>query len=455
MNGHQVIIVEKEPEVGGLAKCIRFEGYTFDYGPHLIFGDKVLPLLREVLAPGLQLTPVRRDSERIHFDNRYFRFPFEPKNLLFNMKRTRVPRAMLGLLASSLSKKANHFPEKNLEDWVVRAVGRNLYEYTSLGGYVEKLYGIPARDIDEDWGIQKLKFLKRLEGSRLFQAGLSALKEKKTLASQVVHYPPHGIDQLAGLIGRNLTASGGRIFLRSKALAIEKKKNTVTLHFERGGQKEQVEADFLVSTIPLSRLTEMIRPEPPKDIGRASNLLRYRTLLLVLLCINKTHVLNYQCVYFTEKDIPFRRLTEFKNLDTTMAPEGKTSLCAEITCFDEDTICMSDEQSVCTSVVAELQKRGLIREEDVEHATAIRIPYAYPVYDVAYQRFLDKVLACLGKMDRLISVGRQGLFHYNNMSNSMIAGHEVGQALSVSEEASFERVIQSVYKARRGKYRVL
>jgi protoporphyrinogen oxidase len=455
MDGHQVVIVEKDTEVGGLAKCFRFEGYTFDYGPHLLFGTKVLPLLRDILSPDLHLMAVRRDAERIHFDNRYFRFPFEPKNLLLSMERKRVAGGLFGLLASGLSKKTDHLSVKNLEDWVVLKVGRNLYNYTSMGGYVEKLYGIPPKEVAKDWGIQKLKFLNRLEGANLFQAGLKALTENKTVQSQAVHYPSGGIDQLAFHIARRLTELGGKIFLHSEACAVENKTHGVVLDFEKNGHKKQIEADFLVSTIPVSRLVKMIYPPPPKDIVEVSSLLRYRTLLLVLLCIRKERVLNYQCIYFTEKGIPFRRLTEFKSLDKTMVPEGRTSLCAEITCFEGDTICMDDDQAVYTSVVRELHRHGVIKERDVEHYAVLRIPHAYPVYDIGYRAFLNKVLDYLGGTDRLLSIGRQGLFHYNNMSNSIAAGYEVGKALSVSEEDNFKNLIQDVYRGRAEKYSVL
>lgn len=455
MNGHEVVIVEKDSGVGGLARCIKFDGYTFDYGPHLLFGAKVLPLLTEILTPHLDLMPIRRDMERMYFGQRYFKFPFEPKNLLLNMERKRIPGALSGLLVSSFLEDVNHSSMQNVEDWVVRSIGRSLYDYTSLGGYIEKLYGIPPRKVAKDWGIQKLKFLDRLQGGNLFQTGLKALREEKKLGSQVVHYPPRGIEQLAYHIAHRVSDLGGKILLNSKASAIEKETNGIKLHFERNACEETIEADFLVSTIPVSELMKIIHPAPPKDIGEAANGLKYRTLLLVLLCIGKERILDYQCIYFTEQDIPFRRITEFKNLDKTMAPDNKTSLCVEITCFEGDSICMSDDHAVYKSVVGELQRRSIMKERDVEHHAVIRIPHAYPVYDMGYHAFLNKVLNYLGGTDRLLSIGRQGLFHYNNMSNSILAGYEVGQALSASQENDFRGLIQQVYEERREKYSVV
>ena len=196
----------------------------------------------------------------------------------------------------------------------------------------------------------------------------------------------------------------------------------------------------------------IIYPAPPENIANATDLLKYRTLLLVFLCIAKERVLDYQCIYFTEKDVPFRRITEFKNLDHRMAPEGKSSLCVEMTCFEGDTISMSDQHTVFTYVVGELEKQGFVKEKDIESHAVIKIPYAYPLYDIGYNRVLDQVLDYLGSVNRVVSIGRQGLFHYNTMSNSILEGYQVGKALSAAQREGFEGIIQRVYRERTDKY---
>jgi protoporphyrinogen oxidase len=450
--GHDVLVIEKDPVVGGLAKSYRVKGYTFDYGPHFVFGSGAVPLLKDILAPKLNLMPMNRNLERVYFRNRYFKFPFEPKNLLLNMEPKKVPGALFDLLLGRILRKLDHSSVKNVEDWVVSAVGRRLYDYTSLGGYIQKLYGIPPMEVAKDWGIQKLKFLGRLQGADLLQLGLKALSEGKKLQSQVVNYPPGGIDWLASHIADRLTDLGGRIQLHSEASAIERRSSGVVLHFKKDGLEETIEGDFLVSTIPVSSLISIIHPSPPKDIVKATHFLKYRTLLLVFICIAKERVLDYQCIYFTEKDVPFRRITEFKNLDYRMAPEGKSSLCVEMTCFEGDAISMSDQHTIFASVVGELQRRGFVNEKDIEHYAVIKMPYAYPVYDIGYNCVLDQVLNYLGGVNRVLSIGRQGLFHYNTMSNSILAGYQVGLALSDAQQEGFDGLIQNVYGERTGKY---
>src|SRR3989304_3784998 len=47
--GHEVIILEKEDELGGLARSYRKGHFTFDYGPHFLFSPKVVEVLSSLL----------------------------------------------------------------------------------------------------------------------------------------------------------------------------------------------------------------------------------------------------------------------------------------------------------------------------------------------------------------------------------------------------------------------
>ena len=86
----------------------------------------------------------------------------------------------------------------NVEDWVIRGVGRRVYDYISLGGYINKLYGLPATRISQDWGTKKLKFLSRWREANILRLATNALREERQVKQNVIHYPSGGgIDAIA------------------------------------------------------------------------------------------------------------------------------------------------------------------------------------------------------------------------------------------------------------------
>lgn len=450
-NGHETIIIEKAPEVGGLARSHRTDGYTFDYGPHFLFGPKVLPLLNE-LTPKLDLIPLKRTQERIYFRNRYFKFPFDPKDLLSHMEPAKIPGVLSDILLRRIFKKSNESSVSNVEDWVIQSVGKRIYDYMSLGGYIKNLYGIPATEVSKDWGVQKLKFIARWKDINPFQFAIKALGEEKSLKAQVVNYPRSGIDRLAAHLADEFTHRGGKTHFSSQAISVDLKQEGISVRFLSNGKGEKAGGDFLISTIPITNLLKMISPPPPEEILRSADSLRYRALLLLFICIKKEKALDYQCIYFTESKFPFRRITEFKNLDKTMAPGTKTSLCIEITCFENEEMFRRDPETIFKDVSQQLESSGFIKMSEVESYSLLRIPYAYPIYDIHYNKALDELLNYLGSLDKLISIGRQGLFSYNTMSNSILSGYDLGQKLPAAGENEMKSVIQDIYRERKEKY---
>jgi protoporphyrinogen oxidase len=196
----------------------------------------------------------------------------------------------------------------------------------------------------------------------------------------------------------------------------------------------------------------MLAPAFPAAMGDKAKLLRYRSLLLLYLFIEKSYVLNNQCLYFTEKPFFFRRITEFKHLDQDMAPAGKSSLCVEVTCFDGDEISRKSERDVLGIVMEQLNQWGYLKESDIEGYRFLRIPFAYPVYELAYDGILKGILTHLKTYENIVSMGRQGLFFYNAMNSSIMMSHELGGKLGRSDKNGRKRIVQETYDQRLRKY---
>ena len=449
--GHDVCIIEKESTVGGLARSYRFNGYTFDYGPHFLFGSKVSDLIYKEF-PGIKLNRIESTKEKMYFQNKYFNFPFDPKNILLNMEKTKIPKVLGELLFQRLFNHPDDYQDQNIEDWVIQAVGKEIYHYISLGQYIQKLYGLHPKEISHEWGIQKLKFLARWRGANFLKLVSKSFFEERNVKRRIIHYPATAIDYIPNSLAEIFQGVGGKIFLNTEAVSIESKIDGIFLNVMREGEQIPVKGDFLISTIPLSQLVGMLSPAMPIEIGKQAELLKSRTLLLLYLCIKKECVLKDQCIYFTEEPYFFRRITEFKHLNEGMALQGKTSLCIETTCFEGDDIYQKGQEEILAITVEQLERGGYLKRGDIEDYRFQQIPFAYPVYTLSYSSALESIFDQLQVYRNILSIGRQGLFFYNAMNSSLIMSCELGKKLAVSNRGEWEQIIRDTYKKRLGKY---
>jgi len=447
--GHEVVILEKEDELGGLARSYRKGPFTFDYGPHFLFSPKVVDVLSSLLERdfAVELLKLKGFKGKMYFDHRYFNFPFEPKNLFSNIRQSKLPPILLNFLITQLKGKTSSNPE-NVDIWIKDRVGKKLYDYTKLGHYIEKLYGLPPNQISRDWGIQKLKFLNNLSFLSLTKKILSEGKAKQ----KGIFYPPTGIDYLSICLGKAIEQRAGRIHLKSEALEIILHKQQVEIAFQNNDGTKVITGDFLISTMPVNKLIEILRPVP-SDLPDSAKNLRNRTLLALFLMINRKSVTKHGCIYFSEKRFPFKRMTEFRNLSPVTAPEGKTALCIEMTREQGEAIHPEEiKEDIFKKVISGLEKDRFLRESDVDDYILKTMPFAYPVYDLGYLKNLSAILSYLARFHNIVTLGRNGLFTYNTMANSIRSAVLLSQKISEAGLKDMEKVTSDFYSARLEKY---
>lgn len=108
-----------------------------------------------------------------------------------------------------------------------------------------------------------------------------------------------------------------------------------------------------------------------------------------------------------------------------MAPEGKTSLVAEIACQPEDAIWTMDEAELTNLVTLELIKIGWIKKEDIIQTGVHLVPDAYPILEIGCEEKVRKILAYLKQFRNLQLSGRNGRFVYSWMHDMMKFGKEI------------------------------
>lgn len=427
--GHDVTILEKEQSVGGLCRSFRADGFTFDYGPHFLFGPEIRNTLRDRLISSFDIPLINRNGERIFAQDRLFKFPFEPKDILKNMERNRVLPVLIDIVAARSFRKSK--PVSNLEEWVVNAVGKKIYDYICLSGYVHKLYGLSPNEVSPKWGEQKLKFLSRWRNNSLLAMGLKALKEDKYLQKQVVSYPSSGIDSIPDKLQERYIELGGSIRLSLPVVAIRENRDCV----EVTGLGNQIyRAEYLISSIPLTELVNNTSSNFAKINPELILQLKQRKTVFFLLYFNTPRVMDYQCLYFTRPDYLFRRVTEFKNLSSSMSPADKSSLCVEVTYSEKEDIDTSSDK--VDAILEQLDKSGYFNIKDYSYYDTLEVPNTYPVYTVSYVDLIKNILNYLKSHKRIISFGRQGLFFYNTMSNSIMQGYALGQGFENKHDFS-------------------
>ena len=176
-------------------------------------------------------------------------------------------------------------------------------------------------------------------------------------------------------------------------------------------------------------MVQMLHPAPPDNVISAASELKYRDLIIVTVMINRERVTDQTWIYLPEKKISFGRIHEPKNWSTAMAPEGKTHIVAEYFCTEGDEVWNTDDAGLTDRTIKNLHALGFIKMNEAVDSTVLRIPKAYPLFEVGYERPYDTICNYLGRFQNLHIAGRSGMFKYYNMDHVIEAGMETAEKI--------------------------
>jgi protoporphyrinogen oxidase len=409
-------VFEMGKTTGGISRTESYKNYLFDIGGHRFFSrmDNINLLWSDMM--GDDFLTVHRKS-RIYYQQKFFDYPLKPVNALSNLG---LVESML-IIFSYLKAQFNPIsPEENFEQWVANRFGWRLY-LTFFKTYTEKVWGIPCSSIQADWAAQRIK------GLSLKSAAINALfggSKTKSLIDNF-KYPLKGPGMMWERFSEYIEAHGGSVRLNSKICRIFHTDNNITsLEIKTDHQDTDIiQADQVISSIPVSQLVRLFDPPAPPDVLAAADGLSYRSFLIVGLIVNREKLFPDQWIYIHSPSVNVGRIQNFKNWSAAMVPDSnKSSIGMEYFCDIGDSLWQMADEDLLHLAAGELEELGLARAQDVIDGTVIRQPLAYPVYDKFYSANLQIIRGFLDTVDNLQTIGRNGMHRYNNMDHSMQTG---------------------------------
>lgn len=419
--GVRVVVLEKEPVVGGCARSFDWKDMVHDCGPHRWHSrNPELVAHLEGLMEG-NLTTLERLS-RIFLYKRYFNYPLETGNVIRNLPPWVLVRAFVDYFAIRIRNRIRPIPDDNFENWTRKRFGNTVYR-VFFGTYTEKAWGMKADQISADWASQRISLPNLLDAVR--RTLLHRYEGEPTPEEVTSFWYPRrgGIGEIANRYRAEIERLGGEVLTGVDLLAVRLEDDRVTaVTFADASGTRTDEVRELVSTIPCTSLVRALDPPPPAEVVGANERLRYKAIKFVFLEIARERITKDHWMYIPDKALRTHRLSEVKNFNPGNAPPGKTVLCCEITCFKDDEVWNMDRAQATDVVIADLEQLELVRRDEVLDSHVYNLEHAYPIYGLEYRPDIEAVLGFLDGRENLTSTGRQGRFKYNNMDHSMEMG---------------------------------
>lgn len=404
---HDCEVLELDEVVGGHCRSLIEEGYTFDIGgPHILFSrnKEILALLYRQLGDNLA---ERRRNNRIWFDGRYVKYPFE--NGLYDL----APQDRFECLYYYLNN--NYPPPSNFKEWIYHVFGKGIAEKYMIP-YNEKIWNVRADEMAIDWVDGRVP---RPPVEDVIKAAVGVETEGNTHQLYFGYPKTGGIEALPNSFAKDcakLTTNFrvDRIWREGKRWHVTNGRVVKTY-------------DKIVSTIPIQDLIDGL-PDVPDAIRRAVHGLRYNSLVVVMIGAVSAAPAALTALYVPDPAFPFHRLSFPLSFSDEGAPAGHMAVAAEITTNAGDGFHELTDEEIGRRVIDGLETMGLLRRGDVDFLRIHRTRQAYVVRTFDYREKLTMALDYLNGLG-ILSVGRNAEFEYINMDEAARRGIEAAHRL--------------------------
>ena len=411
----QTIILEGDSETGGISRTVDRNGWKFDIGGHRFFTkvEEVYEIWDEMLDKDDFI--MRPRMSRIYYNGKFFDYPLKASNALFNLGILEALRCVFSYIYIRI------FPIKeinNFETWVASRFGWRLYNIF-FKTYTEKVWGVPADTIGAEWASQRIKNLS------LGKAITNALLPKKnseiiTTLIDEFKYPKFGPGMMWDSASTRLKKKGHEIIFNSKVEKIIKLENSGYEVVTQDGSVYSCDAVF--SSMPLAHLPDTLDPKPSKEVIEAGKNLKFRDFLTVALVVDKKFAFPDNWIYIHEPHVRVGRVQNYGSWSPYLVKEGKTCLGLEYFVTKDDELWSSTNEELIELAISELEKLKLIEHGSAEEGYVVRMPKAYPVYDLNYKENIEQIKNwLLEEHPNLYPMGRNGMHRYNNQDHSMMS----------------------------------
>jgi len=411
----KALIVELDNSVGGISRTVERNGWRFDIGGHRFFTkvDEVYDIWDEILEEGDFL--LRPRMSRIYYNKKFFDYPLKASNALFNLGIIEAIRCVLSYFYVRINppKDQTHF-----EGWVAARFGWRLYNIF-FKTYTEKVWGVEATKIGADWASQRIKNLSLLKAiiNSFFP---NRNGEVITTLIDEFKYPKFGPGMMWETAAEKLGNKGYKILFKSGVKEIVTNTNgegyKVTLFNE-----DTIECKYILSSMPLAHLPKTIKPHPPKDVQTAGKNLGFRDFLSVALIVEQQKSFPDNWIYIHEPNVKVGRVQNYGNWSPFLVKDGKTCLGLEYFVNEGDELWEMEDDDLIKLAIREIEELGLAPKEKLGEGYVVRMPKAYPVYDLDYSKNVDLIKDWLEKDHKNIyPIGRNGMHKYNNQDHSMV-----------------------------------
>ncbi|MCO5725540.1 FAD-dependent oxidoreductase [Robiginitalea marina] len=421
----EVLLIEKENEVGGLLRTIERNGFRYDIGSHIIHDEVEPEILKYVDQVSGGLLIRKKRIGKLVFRKSYIRYPLKSINFLSGLGLRESISCTFSLIYSRVRKiftPRNKNIDLGYEKELKGNVGDRAYKIF-YRPYAIKLWNCNPNLISSS----AIKRQSAMVGPlTLIKQFFRSLITKNT--DRYYYYLEGGVGKFPEGLEKIANQNGVKILKSIKDFRLDQNKLILNIN----DSDNVIEYDYLVSTVPISAIINKLHFKE-KEIDLV-NSVKFRGLKLVFIHTDEEVLIPGECFYLPETKYALGRVSIPKRFSNSMNPSEKiTGIICEIPCSPNDNIWDLTTKEAVKLCYQDLIEAGLLRKKNYkqsEYDFHLNVKDIYPMYYINWRQNVKSILKLMAeKYPNIYIAGKSGFFMQSNMDRSIRIGRMLASNL--------------------------
>lgn len=415
-SGIPTLVVEAQPEVGGVAKTQVWNGFRVEVGPHS-FHTTEQPLARELKRLMGGEFQIQTRYNKVWFQNRWVAYPLSSRSVM-EIPTTTLARAMGDWALHWGQKRLGFAPEAGTVSpsgllpqygWVLDQVLMN--------EYIQKVQQVPASSMRPEW-FTTSNPTSTLESVKQLVTGLFKRPKQRSLT---FHDPNRGFCSIPQTLAQKFEEAGGQIRTSANVRKIYAPEGEVqAIEYSWQGKEYWQPVDFLFSTIPLSALFFRWDPLPPHRMLEYTYQLNHSSLVSLHILLDAPQNKSLWWGYFPEPNYSFYRVSP-ATLHRPTHESQKNQRCLKVEWMLPAGHPLHDAspEQLLEEARPGLVEAGLLQPEQVRDLSVHRELRTLPMVQENKELPFREISMFLTQVRRFRALGQQGNFTPNSLADTL------------------------------------
>jgi len=188
-------------------------------------------------------------------------------------------------------------------------------------------------------------------------------------------HPAQGTGQICTKLQHAIEEAGGRFRFGAEVTQIGVADGRIeTVTAQVGQETCRLRPQHVISSLPVERLASLLWPDKTSETQSTQNVAPRRSTILVYLFLDEVPRFPHCWLHVTCPETTAGRITNYAAFGRDMVPAGKTCLCVEFFCGDQDRLLACGEHEIEALALDECARGGLIDPARCFDSFEMRLP---------------------------------------------------------------------------------